>query len=63
VIILPQEIDSKLAKYFAASRNKNAVWRRADVRFKGCVKAGRFGALGAYKFSIRSVDVLDFKAK
>ena len=57
------ENSNKLAKYFAASRNKETVWKRANVSLKGCVKAGRFGALGAYKFSIRSFDVIDFNAK
>lgn len=57
------ENSNKLAQYFAASRNRNAVWKRADVKIKGCVKAGRFGALGAYKLSIGSSDVVDFVPK
>ena len=57
------ENSNRLAKYFEASRNRSTVWKSADVSIKGCVKAGRFGALGAYKLSIGSFDVIDFALK
>lgn len=57
------ENSNKLATYLAASSKRNTAWKHADVRLKGCVKAGRFGALGAYKLSIGSFDVIDFTAK
>ncbi|KKC25319.1 hypothetical protein [Sphingomonas sp. SRS2] len=57
------ESSNELAKYFEAMPNRHSVWKRADVRIKGCVKAGRFGPLGAYKFSIGAIDVIGFAEK
>lgn len=56
------ENSNKLATYFTASK-RNMVWKHADVRLKGCVNVGRFGALGTYRLSIGSFDVIDFTAK
>jgi len=56
------ENSNKLDERFK-SAGRNDRWKSADVEIRGCVKAGRFGALGAYPLSIGSFDIVKFKAR
>jgi len=56
------ENSNKLDERFKGT-GQNGRWKSAKVEIKGCVKAGRFGALGAYSLSIGSFDIVKFRAR